>query len=106
MGAALHADAVVAVAGDGVEAAELVDVLVPFADTLTQAAEAGNKLPAAWGQAAAAADKAAENTAHLVPKIGRARPLAEKSVGTPDAGATSMALIVNAINTALFPDTK
>jgi len=41
-----------------------------------------------------------------VPKIGRARPLAEKSVGTPDAGATSMALIVNAINTALFPDTK
>jgi len=84
----------------------LVDVLVPFADTLTQATEAGNKLPAAWGQAAAAADKAAENTAHLVPKIGRARPLAEKSVGTPDAGATSMALIVNAINTALFPDTK
>jgi dihydroxyacetone kinase len=33
----------------------------------------------------------------LVPKIGRARPLAERSVGTPDPGAISLALIVTAI---------
>ena len=84
----------------------LVDVLVPFADTLTQAAEAGNKLPAAWAQAAEAADKAAENTAHLIPEDRPGQAAAEKSVGTPDAGATSMALIVNAIDAALFPDSK
>ncbi len=35
----------------------------------------------------------------LTPKKGRARPLAEKSVGTPDAGATSFALLVGALET-------
>jgi D-erythrulose 4-kinase len=33
----------------------------------------------------------------LTPKIGRARPLAERSVGTPDAGATSLALMFHAV---------
>ncbi|WP_156038463.1 DAK2 domain-containing protein, partial [Actinoalloteichus caeruleus] len=40
---------------------------------------------------------AAEETANLVPRVGRARPLAERSVGTPDAGAVSMALIVRTV---------
>ena len=40
---------------------------------------------------------AAEATSSLMPKIGRARPLAERSVGTPDPGAVSMGLIVTAI---------
>jgi D-erythrulose 4-kinase len=35
---------------------------------------------------------AARSTADLRPKVGRARPLAERSVGTPDAGATSLAM--------------
>ncbi len=47
------------------------------------------------------ADKAAQDTAQLVPKMGRARPLAEKSVGTPDAGAISLALIVNTVGDLL-----
>jgi hypothetical protein len=37
----------------------------------------------------------------LVPKIGRARPLAERSVGTPDPGAISLALIVTAVGNVL-----
>jgi dihydroxyacetone kinase len=36
--------------------------------------------------------------------MGRARPLAEKSLGTPDAGAISLALIVRAAGATLFPD--
>ncbi|MSY49074.1 MAG: DAK2 domain-containing protein, partial [Actinobacteria bacterium] len=40
-------------------------------------------------------------TAHLIPKIGRARPLAERSLGHPDAGAVSFAMIVQTINTHL-----
>ena len=32
-----------------------------------------------------------------MPKIGRARPLAERSIGTPDPGAVSMGMIVTAI---------
>ena len=49
-------------------------------------------LGAAFAAAAEVADKAAQATADLLPRIGRARPHAEKSLGTPDAGAVSMAL--------------
>ncbi|MBB3318000.1 hypothetical protein FHT77_003896 [Rhizobium sp. BK181] len=35
----------------------------------------------------------AEATASLTPRLGRARPLAEKSIGHPDAGAISLAMI-------------
>jgi dihydroxyacetone kinase len=80
----------------------MVDVLVPFAATLTGAAATGAGLPAAWSAAAEAADKAARHTAQLLPRMGRARPLAAKSLGTPDAGAVSLALIVNAVDRALF----
>jgi hypothetical protein len=37
--------------------------------------------------------------------MGRARPHAEKSLGTPDAGAVSMALIVRAIHNTLTENT-
>lgn len=36
--------------------------------------------------------------------MGRARPHAEKSLGTPDAGAVSMALIVRAIHNTLIKE--
>lgn len=79
----------------------MVDVLVPFSDTLNEAVAAGASLTDAWLAAAQVADKAAQDTAQLVPKMGRARPLAEKSVGTPDAGAISLALIVNTVGDLL-----
>ena len=47
------------------------------------------------------ADKAAQMTQDLLPKIGRARPHAGKSIGSPDPGAVSMALIINAVNPVL-----
>ncbi len=79
----------------------MVDVLVPFSDSLNEAVTAGASLTEAWLKAAQVADKAAQDTAQLVPKMGRARPLAEKSVGTPDAGAISLALIVNTVGDLL-----
>jgi dihydroxyacetone kinase len=48
---------------------------------------------AAWTAAAVEATAAAASTAGLRPRLGRARPLAEKSVGTPDPGATSLAMV-------------
>jgi len=75
----------------------MVDALVPFVESLRQGLEQGDPLPQAWVSAATAATTAAEETAALRPKIGRARPLAERSVGTPDAGATSLALILVAV---------
>ncbi|MGW6401490.1 dihydroxyacetone kinase family protein [Streptomyces sp. NPDC055134] len=79
----------------------MVDVLVPFAETLGQQVSAGGELTAAWAAAADVAEQAARDTARLVPRMGRARPHAEKSLGTPDAGAHSLALIVRAVHGAL-----
>jgi len=83
----------------------LVDVLVPFRDALTASVSSGKPLADAWDAAATSAQQAAEDTANLLPLMGRARPHAEKSLGTPDAGAVSMALIVRAIHNTLSQNT-
>ncbi|MGO4651725.1 dihydroxyacetone kinase family protein [Arthrobacter sp. 2RAF22] len=82
----------------------LVDVLVPFRDALEAGVQDGRSLTDAWGTAVVAAQQAAEATANLLPLMGRARPHAEKSLGTPDAGAVSMALIVKAIHESLLQE--
>ena len=82
----------------------LVDVLVPFRDSLSAGVNAGKSLRDAWGAAAGVAEQAAADTAELLPLMGRARPHAEKSLGTPDAGAVSMALIVRAIHNTLVEE--
>jgi dihydroxyacetone kinase len=79
----------------------MVDALVPFDDALTAAVHAGRDLPAAWSRAAEAATAAAHDTRNLLPRTGRARPHAEKSLGTPDAGAISLSLVVGAIAATL-----
>ena len=79
----------------------MLDALFPFVDTLVGQVEAGASISEAWRSAADACRAAAESTASLVPKIGRARPLAERSVGTPDPGAVSLGLIVTAIGDVL-----
>lgn len=83
----------------------LVDVLVPFRDALASGVGAGKSLTEAWAAAAVTAEQAAEDTAQLLPLMGRARPHAEKSLGTPDAGAVSMALIIRAIHNTLVERT-
>ncbi len=79
----------------------MLDALFPFVDSLVAEAAKGEPLARAWATAAQVCVEAAQATASLVPKIGRARPLAERSVGTPDPGAVSMGLIVTAIGTVL-----
>jgi D-erythrulose 4-kinase len=79
----------------------MLDALFPFVDTLVGQVDSGASISAAWRSAADACRTAAEATASLVPKIGRARPLAERSVGTPDPGAISLGLIVTAIGDVL-----
>lgn len=70
----------------------IIDALVPFADALAEPND--GDWVARWQASAATATEAAENSAALRPQKGRARPLAEKSVGNPDPGAVSFALIV------------
>lgn len=82
----------------------MVDALVAFAETLSAAANAGTDLVPAWTEAAVAATDAAAATADMMPLKGRARPHAEKSLGTPDPGAISLSLIVTALADALRAD--
>ena len=79
----------------------LVDALVPFSVELTHGIDAGASLAVAWAAAADAATRAAASTADLLPRMGRARPHAEKSLGTPDPGAHSLALIATAVAAVL-----
>jgi dihydroxyacetone kinase len=79
----------------------MVDALSPFVDSLRHNLGLGQDLFDAWALAAADAVAAAEATSALTPKIGRARPLAEKSIGTPDAGATSLAIVLVAVGKEL-----
>ncbi len=79
----------------------MYDALQPFAVTLNENLAAGGDLISAWTAAVGVCAEKAAATADLVPQLGRARPLAERSVGTPDAGATSMALCMRAIGEVL-----
>lgn len=79
----------------------LVDALVPFAEALQAGARGGERLRDAWASAAASATDAATATADLLPKLGRARTHGEHSVGTPDPGAVSLALIATALGEML-----
>ncbi|PZQ90706.1 MAG: D-erythrulose kinase [Leifsonia xyli] len=79
----------------------MVDAIVPFVDTLGARVAAGDELATAWTAAAAAATEAAAATAELLPRMGRARPHAERSLGTPDAGAHSFGLIATAVAATL-----
>jgi len=75
----------------------MVDALLPFVSGLRRLVSAGTGTGTgtgeAWQEAAREAAAAAEATANLLPLKGRARPLAEKSLGTPDPGATSLAMV-------------
>ncbi|MGW6057811.1 dihydroxyacetone kinase family protein [Streptomyces sp. NPDC055189] len=94
-------EGVIALGGAQAGDKTMVDVLVPLAETLGAQVTAGADLAAAWNAAATAAEQAARDTAHLLPRMGRARPHAEKSLGTVDAGAHSLALIVRAVHGVL-----
>ena len=75
----------------------LIDTLDPFSRSISSSVASGKGFSESWSDAALIAEKAAESTKELVPKIGRARPHAEKSLGTPDPGALSLALVIRAV---------
>ncbi len=79
----------------------MVDALVPFAATLVREIDGAAPLASAWADAAAAATRAARDTADLLPRMGRARTHGHNAVGTPDPGAMSLALIATAVQRLL-----
>jgi dihydroxyacetone kinase len=79
----------------------IVDAFGPFVEALRDCVQSGTALAEAWAAASETCVGAAAATADLRPRLGRARPLAERSVGTPDAGATSFALCARAVTAVL-----
>ncbi len=75
----------------------MVDALLPYVAAFTEALDGGTGVAQSLRTAAQAATHAAEATTGLRPKKGRARPLAEKSLGHPDPGAVSFGLIATAV---------
>ena len=75
----------------------MLDAFIPCVQTLESEVQAGKPIGEAWRKAAEAAESAAQATAPMRPRIGRARPLAERSVGHADAGAVSFGYIVRTI---------
>jgi dihydroxyacetone kinase len=79
----------------------MLDVLVPFVHALGGSVTNGEALGSAWASAALVASRAADDTAQLQPRVGRARALAERSIGSPDPGAVSLALCLRAVGPLL-----
>ena len=67
----------------------MMDALIPASEAI--AAYAGENEQELFSAAAAAAEAGAEATKGFVSKFGRAKSYGEKTIGTADAGATSMA---------------
>lgn len=75
----------------------MVDALVPLAEAFMEAIGAGDSPADALRKAADAAQQGADSTADISAKLGRAKTHGDKSLGTPDPGALSLAMIVDAL---------
>jgi phosphoenolpyruvate---glycerone phosphotransferase subunit DhaL len=76
----------------------MFDALIP---ALTSLRESRGDLASALDQAASAAMQGAQKSVELIPKFGRAKTLGERARGTPDPGATSVALFFTGLATNL-----
>ncbi len=67
----------------------MMDTVIPASEAI--ASYTGESESELFSQAAAAALEGAENSKNFVSKFGRAKSYGAKTIGTPDAGAVSMA---------------
>jgi len=82
----------------------MVDALGPATAALRERAAAGASLADAVAAAADAAQEGAAATVPMQARKGRASYLGERSVGHQDPGATSAALIMRALHTAVVAE--
>ena len=79
----------------------MMDALVPAVEAVEAAANSGDPVARAMELAADAARTGAEATRDMIAKYGRAKFLGERTRGSADAGATSMALLFQGFSAAL-----
>lgn len=76
----------------------LLDALVPGVDMLERALNEGRSPAGALAEAARAARASAEGTRPMIAKRGRAAYTGERSIGTLDAGAVAVAVMMEAVS--------
>lgn len=79
----------------------MVDALVPAVEALRRELESASTLSAALAAAATAAEEGAHSTVPMQARKGRASYLGERSIGHQDPGATSSALLIDALRRAV-----
>ncbi|HET6207297.1 MAG TPA: dihydroxyacetone kinase subunit DhaL [Terracidiphilus sp.] len=82
----------------------MMDAFVPAVQAFAAAANSGESIANAMEYAAEAARRGADATKDMIAKYGRARFLGEKTRGSPDAGATSVALLFAGFSAALMQE--
>lgn len=89
--------AIEALGGAGAGDKTILDALLPVAAALEEAEREGRSLAEALEAAASAARAGAEATADMVARVGRSARFGERSRGSPDPGATSFAIVIDAL---------
>lgn len=91
--------AALATAGLGAKIGDktVLDALLPMAAALSDSVRDDAPVPAALAAADRAARQGADDTADLVARVGRSARFADRSKGTIDPGAASLAIIVHAL---------
>jgi len=82
----------------------MLDVLIPVAEALKQAAAKGLELPQVLENINAVAEAGCESTRDLVPTKGRSSFLGERARGCIDAGARTSQLMIGAVGGVLAGD--
>jgi dihydroxyacetone kinase len=90
-------NAVTALSGAAPGDKTMVDALAGLRTSLQQSAGRGADIPTALGAASIATAAAAEATSAMTARVGRASRLGERSQGSPDAGAMTVATVVEAL---------
>jgi dihydroxyacetone kinase-like protein len=94
-------DGVVELGAAGPGDKTMVDALTPAVDAMRASLDVGATLLAAVTAAAEAAEDGAHATVPLQARKGRASYLGERSIGHQDPGATSVALVLRALERAV-----
>lgn len=76
----------------------MLDAIDPFVSALSAGRGSGDATAIAWHAGAVSARAAAQGTAEFAARRGRSRTHGDASLGTPDPGAISFALIVSALD--------
>jgi len=90
-------DAIAELGGAKLGDRTMLDALYPASNSFADALQQGIPLKEAWHLAAKAADKGAQLTASMFPRLGRSSYLGERAIGIPDPGAVAVSLWIKAL---------